>query len=944
MEHLLDKRIIALLREKGWEDLTDIQKLAIPRILNGENVLITAPTGYGKTEAALLPIFHMMLRTDCKPVAVLYITPLRALINDLTMRISWWAERLGFTTARKHGDVPQHEKAQRLRRVPHIMVLTPESLEIDLDWASKFREYYKNVRWVIVDEVHELVGTKRGAQLAVLLERLKELTGNDFQRIGLSATIGSPEVAARFLFGSSSRPRAIVSTQSSKHFEITVEYIDDRDDNDVWLEAAKVVANHIEPPTLVFVNSRFTAERLHEALERIGVDDVFVHHSSVSRDLRHHAEAKLRNGELRAIVCTKTLELGIDIGDVRKVVLFRPPGTVSSTLQRIGRSGHKVDDSSRGVLVAVGPLDALESLATARLACKGTLEKTKVLNAPLDVAAKEIMGMCMQYGAIEPDKAYKILKASYPFSNLDKKTFDELISYMIKTGLLVDLGGKVKLGPTFYKIWRFETSSDKKWWTRSFTEFFSTIAERDSFIVKYGGKVIGDIDAAYVYKHLRVGDVVRLSGKRWRIVDIDDTTMKIEVVPASTEEGEVPLWRGEGARRTRELALEVVGIIKETWKHGKPLTPPNVYVDDGVIHALRGIVEEYASNLIPLPSEDVVIVERCGDETFFIHPMGQNVAETLAHTLMYLISSKHTLNVAVRTSFLGFSVKVRGLDPLALLLSLNPSDLLKIANEAIKRSPLLYSTLRELQLSLGKTSRPDPYDDYILYQEAAKQVLEEYFDIDGAVEFVEKLKSGELKVHEVVIGKLSPLARMIARLPSEKPWVRDLSLALIKVLEGMAFTVDELAEILNVPAKTIENKLKELRKPDVQDRVFQFIDVELHEWRWALVRDAEVIRCSEEFASSFTPPDEDEAFLLMLKPRAGESYYTIYFTPKEVLNSVEDFKKKIPLDEVYEVKVVSLADSLLRSLSPKYYYVPRDAIPYIALNGATLLQKLKQTA
>ncbi|TRM96266.1 ATP-dependent helicase, partial [Sulfolobus sp. E1] len=184
----------------------------------GKNTLIIAPTGYGKTEAALLPILNKMISENAKPVSLIYITPLKALINDLLYRIEWWSSRLGFLVNRKHGEVPQKEKNQRLKKIPHIIVTTPEGLEIDLDWASRFREHYKNVKWIIIDEVHELISSKRGTQLSVLLERLKYFIEYDFQRIGLSATISDPEKVANFLFGSSKRPSAIVKLDEARKF------------------------------------------------------------------------------------------------------------------------------------------------------------------------------------------------------------------------------------------------------------------------------------------------------------------------------------------------------------------------------------------------------------------------------------------------------------------------------------------------------------------------------------------------------------------------------------------------------------------------------------------------------------------------------------------------------------------------------------------------------
>lgn len=336
----LNSKILNLMRERNWTKMTRIQEIAIKPILNGHNTLIIAPTGFGKTEAAILPILSLMSDSDQKPVSIIYITPLKALINDLTIRIDRWASKLGYLVNRKHGEVPQKEKNMRLKKAPHILVTTPEGLEIDMDWASKFRENYKNVNWVVIDEIHELIGSKRGAQLFVLLERLKDFSGRDFQRIGLSATISNQELVASTLFGSSKRPRSIVKADVGKEFKLRIKKISST--GDLWYESAKAIRESLEPPTLVFTNSRFLTERLHEELEKLGERGIYVHHSSISRDSKNHAEENLRSGKAGAVLCTKTLELGIDVGKVKKIIMYRPPPSVASFLQRLGRSGHCV--------------------------------------------------------------------------------------------------------------------------------------------------------------------------------------------------------------------------------------------------------------------------------------------------------------------------------------------------------------------------------------------------------------------------------------------------------------------------------------------------------------------------------------------------------------------------------------------------------------------------
>jgi len=937
-------KIVELLREKGWRELTTPQKLAIPKIKEGYNVLIIAPTGYGKTEAAILPVFEKMIEEKAEPVAVVYITPLRALINDITRRLRWWGSRLGFTVARKHGDVPSSEKAKRLRKAPHVIVTTPESLEIDLDWAQKFRSYYRNVKWVIVDEVHELISSKRGIQLILLLERLRKLTNYDFQRIGLSATIGDPEKVAKFLFGSSKRKSVIIEIGRSKKTIIEVDAVQSKSDDDLWEQVAKTIIEHIEPPSLIFVNSRSTAERLHEYLEKTGLKEIQVHHSSVSRNIRVTVEKDLLEGKLKGVVCTKTLELGIDIGDIKKVIQFRPPGSVTTLLQRVGRSGHKFYDVSKGAIIGLNEVDILETLATISLALRNELEEPQILEKPLDVLAREILGIVLQYGEVDAEMIYEIISKAYAYKTLSFEELTKLLKYMEANGLLSKVdNSKYKIGPTFFKIWRFDTDTAfRRWWARSFTEFFTTIGERPSFQVKHGDIIVGDVDSQYVYRYLRVGDVVRLSGRNWKIVDVDDISMKISVIPASTEEAEVPIWRGEGARRSKKISYEVGRLLHKVVNGGKLDLPENVKVFNSAIFYISKLYKAYRGKEDLLPDEKTMVIEKHGDETVFLFWMGQNIAETLAHIIMYLISTKYTLNVYVKSSYVGFSVRVRNIDPVKILLDVTPSKVERLVELSLERSPLYYAILKELQVSFGKIGKLDPEKDSLIIEEAKRQVKSQYMDVEGAKELLRKIHSGEINL-VYARNVETPLGKYVKELPPIRPWIKDASLLIVETLENMALTVDELSEILELPSKTIENKLKDLRKPDVVDRVFQFIDIDIGEWRWALIKDAKKIYESPEYRQSFEPYDVDEVYTLYIKPINGLSYFTLYFSAREIISNFKKFLERVPVSEAYEVRVIP-SDSMLKTLTPRYFYVPKNIIPYVALNGITYMQMLKRSS
>ncbi len=931
-EPKIDSRLLALIRERGWRELNQIQVDAFPLIQSGHNVLIMAPTGMGKTEAALLPILSVMLKEGAEPVSLLYITPMKALINDLYLRIKWWADKLGFRVARKHGDVTVGERARRVRRAPHILITTPESLEIDLDWAPRFRKYYENLKWVIIDEVHEFVASKRGAQLAIQLERLARIAGRDIQRIGLSATIGDPEYALLFLSGSSRRPRSLVKSELVKKPILSVRYV--KDDDSLWDHLADTIMEEIEKPSLIFVNSRYMAEKLKQVLEEKGATDVFVHHSSVAPEIRREAEERLRKGEISAIVCTKTLEVGIDIGEINKVIQIKSPGLVASLIQRVGRSGHRLGLPPRGTIIALGDFDFLESVTLASLAYEGYAEPLRFSRIPLDVIARSIQGILLEKKEASIDEVYKIISA-HPLSDIDRDTFENLIEYLAEQGILRINKGRIRLGSTFYKIWKFKNSRQARaWWSRDFTEFFSLISDRDVFTVRHGERIVGSIDSAYVYKYLRAGDVIRLSGRTWRVKRIDTGSAKVEVEP-SEEPGDIPLWRGEGARRAKRLALRLFEVLSGTYDvaHSRVVTDSEGYK---IVEKWK---EEY-ENVLSGDAHKILLYEKRGDEHIIIAPLGSKASETIALILLGYLIKEQGMNTYYRSSFIGFSIlNNTGEDLIHILSKLTAREIEQLLLSALDKSPLLHQTFRELQLSFGRLGKVRDYEeDSILYEEALRQVYEQYLDLEAARHFIDLLKTGKITVVRKSDG-LSPLAREILKTPAIRPWIPDLIDRIARALDGYALTSIDLADILEVSDKTIESKLKELRKPEYGDkRVICFIDVNEESCRWLLATQIDEIASLDDFADSFSPANPSEPMRVTLKAGQSGGSREVIVTADLLLRRWEELEKNLP-EEIYMVKVRPAYGYEVKELTVTYYNVPKSCLKHILLNAITVIQR-----
>ncbi len=443
---LLSPSLKSLLQETGISKPTPPQAEAIPLVAQGENVLIIAPTGSGKTEAALLPLIDKMMRDEARQgISLLYITPLRALNRDLLKRLQVWSAKLGFSVEIRHGDTPAADRRRMAGRPPDLLITTPETLQAILP-GKRMRTHLRHVKSVVIDEIHELAGDRRGVQLTVGLERLEEICPASFQRVGLSATVGNPEEIAKFL-GGSNRVR-IVQIPLNRDTRYKIEYPPPAEEDQELArrlytapEAAArlaLVSDLVEAhdSTLIFVNSRVNAEMLGSKFNMME-QKIMVHHGSLPKEERVRAEEAFKDRQIKGLVCTSTLELGIDIGSVDLVVQYMSPRQVNSLVQRVGRSGHSLTRTSQGVLVAVSTEDLLESIGVIDLAREGRLEPTVIHHRALDVLAHQIAGLLMDSeGSVPLVQIKQVLRRAFPYSNLEDAELEKVVEFMGKMGYL----------------------------------------------------------------------------------------------------------------------------------------------------------------------------------------------------------------------------------------------------------------------------------------------------------------------------------------------------------------------------------------------------------------------------------------------------------------------------------------------------------------------------
>jgi ATP-dependent helicase Lhr and Lhr-like helicase len=804
---------------------TEPQELGWPHILEGKTTLISAPTGSGKTLAAFLVCIDRLVRkalngelTD--ETEILYVSPLKALGNDIQKNLEvplgeilQLAGERGILippirTAVRTGDTLAHERRAMLARPPHILVTTPESLYILLT-AAKSREILKTIQTVIVDEIHAVADDKRGAHLALSLERLEYLTGEPVSRIGLSATQKPIELVAEFLTGGQRPAPVVVNIGHRREMDLAVEVpgseLGPIASNEMWGELYDRIAALVQQhrSTLIFVNTRRLAERVaHHLGERLGKDTVAAHHGSLSRKLRLAAEKKLKGGEIRALVATASLELGIDIGSVDLVCQIGSPRAISVALQRVGRAGHWRGAIPKGRIFATTRDELVECAALIRAIRQGGLDRLEIPPAPMDILAQQIVAMCAAEDWGE-DELYRAVRKAYPYRDLERAKFDAIVE-MLSEGIAARRG---RYGAYLHRDRVNGVVRARRGARLAAITSGGAIPENAlySVVAMPEGTVVGTIHEDFAVESL-AGDVFLLGNTSWRVRRVQQSgTVLVEDAQGAAPS--VPFWLGEAPTRTAELSEEVAALRRQVSSLTKGVMPgadrnssPKVAAAADWLKAECGVDDAGAEQIVEyivagrtvlgaVPTQDTVIAERFFDEgggmQLILHaPFGGriNKAWGLALRKRFCRSFNFELQAAATDNGLNISLAEQHSFPLGDVFHfLHPNSVKEVLEQAVLDSPLFATrwrwdagrALALLRFQGGKKVAapiqrmraddllasvfPDAQacqenivgeikiPDHPLIGEVMKDVLTEAMDIDGLQRILRDMGEGKIK-------------------------------------------------------------------------------------------------------------------------------------------------------------------------------------------------------
>jgi ATP-dependent Lhr-like helicase len=792
---------------------TAAQEQAWPAIASGDHVLLSAPTGSGKTLAAFLWAIDRLVASpdterEQRRIGLVYVSPLKALSYDIDRNLRVPLRGIGaeVRVAVRTGDTPQRERQAMLREPPDILITTPESLYLML--TSRAQELFADARWCIVDEIHAVAPTKRGAHLALTLERLVQAAGHDLQRIGLSATQKPLEEIGRFLVGPHRQCRIIdtgVRKRLDLEIHVPVESMIEPDATPtpeldplaggseatrrsiwpaIYPELLELVEAHRS--TIVFVNNRRGAERLALRLNELAEREIArAHHGSLAREERLVVEEMLKAGELPCLVATSSLELGIDMGAVDLVIQVESPKSVARGLQRIGRAGHSVDAVSRGRIFPKFRADLLECAVVAKRMRGGEIETTVVPRNPLDVLAQQIVAIAAAARETQPvtvDELHGLVARTHSYATLSRKQLENVLDMLdgrypstefseLRPRIVWDrLAGTIRARPGARQL--AVTNA-------------GTIPDRGLYAVTLtDGRRVGELDEEMVYE-ARPGQTFLLGATTWRIEEI--TRDRVIVTPAPGLPGAVPFWKGDGVGRPKELGEAIGAFSRWAVEQGADVLQSNYDLDRRAAENLIEFLREQQAATRVVPSDRAIVIERFRDEIgdwrlCILSPFGGRVHAAWGLALSARIREELGLESDAIWSDDGIIVHLPDAEqpPDADLVLIDPDEVedrvvAELAGSALFGARFRENAARALLIPRARPGKRTPlwqqrlkaqsllevakkYDDFPIVLETYRECLRDVLDLPGLVELLTKLHRREISLVEVETATASPVA------------------------------------------------------------------------------------------------------------------------------------------------------------------------------------------
>ncbi|MBW2992522.1 ATP-dependent helicase [Candidatus Woesearchaeota archaeon] len=788
------------------------QLYGVMEIHKRNNILVSAPTGATKTLTGFLSILNELVDSAEKGILedkiyCVYVSPLKALNEDIKFNLKEPLKQieeiagrdLGIRVMSRTGDTTQSEKSLMLKNPPHILITTPESLAILLS-SIKFIEHLKDVQWCIIDEIHALAENKRGVHLSLSMERLGELSSH-MTRIGLSATISPLEEVAKFLVGyegKEERECKIIDVQFIKELDLKVlsplKNLINVTQEEIHESMYNLLHDLIQKhkTTLIFTNTRAATERVVDNLKdkfpKFYKENIAAHHGSLSKEHRFSVEQRLREGKLKCIVSSTSLELGIDIGFIDLVVLLSSPKSVARALQRCGRSGHKFHETAKGRLVVLDRDDLVECAVLLKAALEKKIDRIHIPKNCLDVLAQQIDGIALQ-NKIHINDLFKLIKQSYCYHGLDRKDFNEVIDYL--SGKFISLEAR----HIYAKIWHDEETGmigrKGKMGRVIYMTNIGTIPDESFIIVKMGEQVLGKLDEAFLEK-LRPGDVFVLGGNLYQFKF--SRGMVAQVTASTGRPPTIPMWVSEMLPLSFDLALEIGKfrrLMSEKLCSGKSkdeiidFINEYLYVDKNAANSIYEYFNEqfkYAT----VPSDKRIIAEHYNDErgkhVIFHTLLGRRVNDCLSRAVAFAITRTQHKNVEIGVNDNGFFIRSSGkVNVMQAFKLLKEKDLRKVMNMAIDNTEVLKRRFRHcatralmiLRQYKGQRKRVGRQqvssmilinavkrisEEFAILKEARREVLEDLMDIENARKIMKDIEDGKIKIEEISTTVPTPFA------------------------------------------------------------------------------------------------------------------------------------------------------------------------------------------